>query len=121
MKILLVDDNNRFRGILREILKLKDDITVIEAISGHEALEILKEEKVNLIISDYLMVGMNGMKLLQKIRSNPEHQNIPFIMATGYPEDDLISEIQSAGATFLQKPFLKETLFETIEKSTTKN
>lgn len=120
MNILIVDDNNVFRGILRDILGLEKRFTAIEAINGNEALKILAEVEIDLIISDYLMTGMNGMNLLQKIRSNPEHQNIPFIMATGFSEDDLISEIISAGASFLQKPFSKETLFETIEKSTTK-
>lgn len=120
MKILLVDDNNVLRGILRDMLELEKSFAVIEAINGYEALKILLEVKVDLIISDYIMIGMDGIMLLKKIRSNPALEKIPFIMATGYSEDDVILEIKSAGAVFLQKPLSKETLFEAINEITTK-
>jgi CheY-like chemotaxis protein len=68
INVLIVDDEQEIRDVLREYLEA-EGFTVLEASSGEMALMILKSERVNVVISDLVMPGMGGLILLQKIRA----------------------------------------------------
>jgi len=81
MKILIVDDNKQNLLLLEAMLK-GGGHAVVSAGNGIEALEILGKEKVDLIISDILMPGMDGFKLCMKCKEDEKIKAIPFIFTT---------------------------------------
>ncbi|MFO8053329.1 MAG: response regulator [Candidatus Omnitrophota bacterium] len=86
LKVLLVDDEKDFREIMKvRILSWDSVIHVTTAENGKEAFNIVKENKMDLIILDYMMPGWDGIKTLKKIRKI--NKEIPVIMFTAYPNE----------------------------------
>src|SRR5690606_18092222 len=82
-KILVVDDEKEIRDLIEIYLK-NEGFQIIKASNGREALEILEEEEVHLIILDIMMPEMDGIKACMKIR---EEKNMPIIMLSAKAED----------------------------------
>ncbi|MFA5110808.1 MAG: HD domain-containing phosphohydrolase [Desulfobaccales bacterium] len=101
--ILIVDDDDSIRRILKEYLEM-NGLSCKEASSAIEALEILGRENIDLIVSDIKMGGQDGVELMQEVRKDDPH--IPFIMMTGYAPAYSYEDIIKAGASdFIGKPF----------------
>src|SRR5690606_36829357 len=79
-QILLVDDDHELRAFVRENLEQDYDIT--EAENGEQALELLKEQLPDLIISDLMMPRMDGMELCRTLQGSLAYSHIPVIMLT---------------------------------------
>jgi signal transduction histidine kinase len=79
--VLVVDDEAASRFLFIHYLKSMD-VEIIEAESGRQALDIINNRPVHLIISDINMPGMDGYQLLEKIRANPKTVSLPFIALT---------------------------------------
>jgi ligand-binding sensor domain-containing protein/signal transduction histidine kinase/DNA-binding response OmpR family regulator len=107
--ILFVEDNKEILDfICRE---LHPDYSIRKALNGKEALEILKEENVHLVISDIMMPVMDGLELCKKIKTNLEYSHIPIILLTA--KNTLHSKIEGleVGAdAYIEKPFAFEHL-----------
>jgi ligand-binding sensor domain-containing protein/signal transduction histidine kinase/DNA-binding response OmpR family regulator len=107
--ILFVEDNKEILDfICRE---LHTDYTVRKALNGKEALEILKDENIQLVISDIMMPVMDGLELCRKIKTNLEYSHIPIILLTA--KNTLHSKIEGleVGAdAYIEKPFAFEHL-----------
>ncbi len=115
MKILVVDDNNTMRGIFKQMLKKAGFENVILAEDGMDALEKLKENEVDLIISDWNMPNMDGMELLQWVRKEETKKDIPFIMATAQGDKTQQNHVKSEGGNgHISKPFTPEQIAERI-------
>jgi len=100
--ILVTDDENSIRNSLREILEF-EGYTVSEAGSGSEALEIVGDEKVDLLLLDIKMQGMDGIEVLEKIREGDP--DLPIIMISGHGNIEVAVEATKLGAfDFLEKP-----------------
>lgn len=101
-KILVVEDDKITRRLIKEILS-RGGYEVIEGEDGSQALELFKKEKPDLIITDYQMPVMNGLRLLSEVRGiNPA---VPVIMLTGFGDIALtIKAIQIGAFDFLEKP-----------------
>jgi len=117
--ILVVDDNPVNRNILREQIKYwKCRSVAVE--SGEKALRILenaktKNIKIDLVIADYHMPGMNGEDLFNAIRSNAEFAQIPIVMLTSVSEDHMTQRlIQNGLNAVLTKPARSSILLNTI-------
>ncbi len=82
LTILLVDDSLSMRRIIRNFLANKGFTHVLEARDGVEALRVMDSTRVDLIVSDLHMPGMDGMKFLEQIKSNAETCHLGFIMLT---------------------------------------
>ena len=82
-KILVVDDNDRNRRLIRIILKAKG-YEVIEAATAEEAIIQLKNEPIALILMDIQLPKMDGLELTRTIKENPDTKNIPIIALTAY-------------------------------------
>ncbi|TET32573.1 MAG: response regulator [Planctomycetota bacterium] len=101
--ILIVDDEKRLRKALGKSLSRKNCRT-LTAVSGEEALGILKKRKIDLVITDLVMPGMDGMTLVKKIRNAAEGMKIIIITAYGSPES--MREAEQLGVDcYLAKPF----------------
>jgi putative nucleotidyltransferase with HDIG domain len=110
--ILVVDDDPVVRTLIIEALRQTGDYMASEAADGKEALEALRSDFYDLVISDVHMPGMNGMDLLDRIRKiNPA---IFVIMITGYPTVGLsVSAMKTGAVDFLSKPFqIDELLYK---------
>lgn len=97
IRVLYVDDEPDFLEIVKIILERKEDFTVDIAISGLEALELLKAGKYDVILSDYRMTRMSGMQFLQKVRMLDP--GIPFILFSGRVQEDVITDAINRGIT----------------------
>jgi two-component system chemotaxis response regulator CheY len=121
MKVLVVDDFATMRKIIKNVLKQIDIETVTEAENGKQALEILKNEKVDLIISDWIMPEMTGIEFLKACKEDENIRKIPFIMVTAEAQkSSVIEAIKSGADNYIVKPFTPEKLREAIEKARAK-
>src|SRR5208283_4059961 len=82
MNVLIVDDYKTMLRIIRNLLKQIDINNVEEATDGAEALAKLRAGSFGLIISDWNMLPMTGLQLLQEVRADSRLNSIPFIMIT---------------------------------------
>nr|MBF0221625.1 response regulator [Desulfobulbaceae bacterium] len=117
MKVLVVDDFATMRRILKNILSQLGYKHIIEADDGTTAMGVLKQEKIDLIISDWNMPKMTGLELLKNVRSNPDLAPIPFIMVTAEAQqDNIILAVKAKVSQYIVKPFTADTLGEKIKK-----
>ena len=110
--ILVVDDDPAVRSLIVEALRQGGEYIATEAADGKEALEALRSNLYDLVISDIHMPGMNGMDLLGRIREiNPA---IAVILITGYPSIGLsVSAMKTGAVDFITKPFrIDELLYK---------
>lgn len=114
--ILVVDDFSATRGLVRELLApLAAEIS--EAENGLEALNIVTTSHFDLIISDYQMPEMDGIRLCQELKKNSSTRGIPVLMLSNFDAAKDINRGFQAGATaYLSKTNAREQLLLTAEK-----
>lgn len=110
MLVLVVDDEESLCELLAEVLA--GDYEVVKAFNGKAALEIARERKPDIIISDVMMPHMSGVELLQALRENSETEHIPVILLSAAPPRAKVSE----ASAFLAKPFEIEVLEKVVAK-----
>ncbi|MDX1974357.1 MAG: response regulator [Rickettsiales bacterium] len=111
MQILVVDDYNTMRRIIRNLLKQLGFDHVDEAADGTDALTKLAEKQYGLVISDWNMEPMTGLELLKQVRASDKFKNIPFIMVTAESKPENVIAAKQAGVSnYVVKPFNAETL-----------
>ena len=115
-KVLVVDDMEQIVRLV-EINLTRKGYEVITAGDGEEALRKVLAEMPDLVISDITMPRMDGHVLLEKLRSEPMTQGIPFILLTVKAHDIDVWEGVDAGAdAYLTKPFVPQDLIDTVER-----
>ncbi len=115
-KILIVDDNDLIRALLRGILRNEAYHIIGEAKNGAIALELIKHDKPDLICLDVMMPEMDGLEALQNIKA--AHPEIIVIMVTGNPSKDNVQESIKGGASgFIIKPFNAAKVLDTLERA----
>ena len=117
IKILVVDDFATMRKVLRNLLKQGGYENIVEAADGIAALQIIKNEKIDFIISDWNMPNMSGLDLLKTVRADKELSDTPFLMVTAetLPER-VISAVKAGASSYITKPFTADVLNEKIAK-----
>lgn len=117
MQVLVVDDFTAMRTIVKKFLVQLGVKDIVEADDGTTAVDLLKTQKVDLIISDWNMPEMTGLELLQHVRTDPGTEDIPFIMViTEAQRDDIILAVRAKVSQYIVKPFTAETLGEKLEE-----
>lgn len=117
LDILIVDDSAAIRKILQRVLGQAEIPvgSVYEAGDGAAALEILKQQKVGLVLSDINMPNMDGLQLLGHIRAHEEWRKMPVIMITTEGAAAKVQEAVALGATgYVRKPFTAEQIKEKL-------
>lgn len=117
LDVLIVDDSAAIRKILVRTLAQTDLVVgdVLEAGDGAEALKMLEQRKVGLVLSDINMPNMDGLQLLTSVRSHPEWNNIPVIMITTEGSQAKVMEAIQLGAQgYVRKPFTAEQIKEKV-------
>ena len=108
-RILLVDDEEEILEFLERVLKPR--YTIFKAENGEEALKILNNEAVQLVVSDVMMPVMDGFQLCKMIKSNFEHSHIPVILLTAKNTiQSKIEGLELGADAYIEKPFSKEHL-----------
>lgn len=101
-RILVIDDDETYRSILRSFIEDKGH-AVIEADSADEGLRVFLRDRIDLVVSDFMMPVKSGMDLLRDLKKIDE--KVLFIMVTGYPTVDAATTAIKEGAyDFLVKP-----------------
>lgn len=112
--ILIVDDNKDMRDYLRGIIS--DEYPVREAANGMEAVELIREEIPDLVITDIMMPVMDGAALIEMLNSEPAYHSIATIIITAKAGEDSISSGLRRGADeYLVKPFNRKELIARVE------
>lgn len=113
-RILVVDDDPDHREILKTQLNTMG-FECYEADNGLTGIAALKQQPVDLIISDYQMPEMDGLQMIQEIRSGINNTPVPIIFMTGNPDSHIIQRALLTGANAaLAKPYSFSTLRSTI-------
>jgi len=115
LRILVVDDEASIRTLLAEALKPN---LVVLADSGYAALDILRSDhRFDLILLDYLMIGLDGLETLKKLKDDPATRNIAVILTSGLSDSFETHEALAAGAAaFLSKPIELHELYFLITR-----
>jgi CheY-like chemotaxis protein len=96
-KILLVEDNNTARQAIRNALD-KEGFDVIEAVDGIEAMKFITEQQLDLVILDLYMKGIDGLKVLSVLKTNPKWKGLPVIVCSGHDTQEVKDKVLNAGA-----------------------
>jgi two-component system chemotaxis response regulator CheY len=114
-RILLVEDSAAMRTYVRASLEgtpdLGDDLEIVEAASGFDALRLLPRASYDLVITDINMPDINGLELVRFVRKSERHREIPLlIISTQSSEKDRDRGLALGADWFLAKPFTPEEL-----------
>ena len=116
-KFLVVDDFSTMRRIVRNLLKVLGFANVQEAEDGVDALNKLRTEQFDFVVSDWNMPNMTGIDLLREIRADANLKHLPVLMVTAEAKKENIIQAAQAGASgYVVKPFTAVTLDEKLKK-----
>ncbi|HWQ86605.1 response regulator [Brevundimonas sp.] len=116
LRVLVVDDQQTIRSLVRIGLKEIGITDVEDAVDGEAGLRALLLHRSNLVISDYNMPKLDGLNFLRAVRATPALKNTGFIMLTGRADSDLVQRAQQFGVNnYLVKPFTVAMLRQKIE------
>jgi two-component system, chemotaxis family, chemotaxis protein CheY len=116
-KFLVVDDFSTMRRIVRNLLKELGYTNVDEAEDGVVALQKLNSAQFDFVVTDWNMPNMDGLTLLQTIRSTGHLKHLPVLMITAEAKkENIIAAAQAGASGYIVKPFTAATLSEKLEK-----
>ncbi len=117
MKILVVDDFGTMRRIIKNILRQIGYVKILEADNGLSALDVLRQEKIDFIISDWNMPEMPGIELLKAVRASEEWKDLPFLMVTAEgKKENILEAVKYKVTNYIVKPFTLETFTEKMNQ-----
>lgn len=115
---LVVDDSDTMRSLIKSLIEEVGDIDVLEAPTGFEALKILPHEPFDIIILDINMPDINGLELMNFIKTNEQYRDIPVIfVSTQRSEEDRKKGMSLGAFAYLTKPFKAEELQVAVKKA----
>jgi len=116
--ILIVDDDPVIRNLLNQILEefQESGVRLLSAENGETAIEIIKEEKPDIIFLDVMMPKMNGFEVCDMVKRNPETKDICIVMLTAKGQEIDKQKAKELGADYyITKPF---NINEIVKKAT---
>ncbi|WP_170114600.1 chemotaxis response regulator CheY [Pelagibaculum spongiae] len=117
MNILVVDDFSTMRRIIKNLLRDLGFTKIEEADDGLTALPILQTGRIEFLVTDWNMPGMQGIDLLKEVRADERLKHIPVLMVTAEAKREQIIMAAQAGVNgYVVKPFTAVTLKEKIDK-----
>lgn len=119
-KILVIDDSNVIRNMVRDMLP-KGNFEVLEAKDGVQGLNLIRQERPNLIMLDFLLPRLSGWEVYQQIQLQQDLQAIPLVLMSGRKEE-VTEKLQEPFEyfEFVQKPFDQKELIDAIKAAMAK-
>ena len=120
MNILIVDDSSLTRRAIIRIINMigLDTNQLFEAENGKEALKILKEQNINLVLADLNMPEMGGIEMIYHMRGDETTRDIPVVVVSTESSTTVIEGLLADGAKdYLHKPFTPEQFKEVITQT----
>jgi two-component system chemotaxis response regulator CheY len=116
INVLIVDDSKIMRTMILKTLEMTGIAMgeVFQAGNGREGLESLEENWIDLAIVDINMPVMNGEEMIDRMRANPEMQDLPVVVVSTEGSETRIARLEEKGVVFIHKPFEAETIRDTI-------
>ncbi|HXX81376.1 MAG TPA: response regulator [Thermodesulfovibrionales bacterium] len=117
-KVLIVDDSKLIHQMYELVFMRYKECTLVDAMNGLEALEILsREDGFDLILLDINMPVMNGIQFMEKLKETGAHRTIPVIViSTEGKEEETIRAMNLGAWGYIVKPFKSENLYDLINK-----
>ncbi len=113
--VLIVDDEPLVRQTLSEWMR-RMNFHVFEAEGGRQAMERIRRDEPDIVISDVVMPGMDGIQLLKEARAIKA--DVSFLMISGYPSHSTAVDLMNHGASdYLPKPFTPEELTQRVNRT----
>lgn len=115
--ILIVDDSLPMRSVIKRTLKAAGygNADILEAANGQEAIDLLKNSWVDIIMTDYNMPVMNGLELIKTIKNDNVSKDIPIVVISTEGNESKIKEFMDCGAAgYITKPFTGEAIRDLI-------
>jgi len=113
INILIVDDSSTVRAVIEKTLRISgiEIGNILHAGNGNEALEVLRKNWVDLVITDINMPVMNGVELINKMSQDELLKTIPIAIVSTEGSQTRVEELKSKGVkAYLRKPFTPESL-----------
>jgi two-component system phosphate regulon response regulator PhoB len=115
--ILIIEDDPEIQELLSHSMS-KEGWKLFQAETGEEGLKILKNRKVNCILLDIMLPGMDGLKVLKKIKQIEQCKNIPVIMTTAKGEEtDIVTGLELGADDYVVKPYSPKVLIARVRAS----
>ena len=117
--VLIVEDSATTRAMIKAVIEdMGEDFAALEANTGFEALKLLPQEQFDLIITDINMPDVNGLELINFVKSNPNYRHIPMIIVTTERSmEDKERGLALGASAYVTKPFRAEELQDAIAKT----
>ena len=113
---LIADDYSTARRLIKDSLQ-QMGFSCLEAENGNQAIALIQQTTLDLVIADVNMPEKNGLELLKEIRANDNMKDLPVVLTMLEPFEDLISNAKQLGMNdYLVKPFDVFTLSKTLDK-----
>ena len=121
INVIVVDDNKATLKLTELTLKRMGFENIKTALNGQEGYDKISSEKTDLILSDWNMPIMDGMKLLEKLKADEKLKEIPFIMQTSQrSQEHILEALQKGVDSYIVKPYessvLKEKIIDVLNK-----
>ena len=117
-KRILVVDDDKTNLLLAELIFIEKEYEIYKAKTGVEAISILKQQPIDLILLDVMMPMMDVMKTLQMIRNNRELASIPVMFLTAAADTDTVVEAcRLEVIDYVKKPFIPSDLLYRVERA----
>ena len=117
MKVLVVDDFATMRKIVRNILKQIGFNNIVEADDGAHAMEVIRNDKIDFVVTDWNMPNMSGLELLINIRGEEKAKDTPVLMVTAEGlAENVVDAVKAGVDNYIVKPFTAETVQAKIEQ-----
>jgi two-component system chemotaxis response regulator CheY len=117
LRILVVDDFNMMRSVIKNLLRELHYSHIDEAENGHAALRMLQKNKYDLVLTDWNMPIMNGLELVNAMKKDDGLNHIPIVMITSEMKKEHVLDAIKAGASgYILKPFNAATLNDNLKR-----
>lgn len=116
-KVLVVEDSETTRSLIISTVEEIEGLKVIGVKNGFEALKALPRHAVDLIITDINMPDINGLEIVNFVKTHPDYRSIPLvIVSTEQSEEDIQKGLALGASAYVPKPFQPSQLKEKVEK-----
>lgn len=116
--ILIADDEDDTRATLKDFLSKRIKCMILEASNGYEVIDIVKKNKVNIVLLDIVMPGVSGIEIIKIIKDNSPKAHIFAI--TKLNSSEIARKISDAGANYIPKPLSLKVVLSKIEDALAK-